>query len=88
MSFEWGELEFTEHAVHAMAERRILVEWVERAVTEPMLRAPDLNDFEIERFFCKIPEKGGRVLRVAVNIRVAPWRVVSVFFDRTMKGKL
>ena len=53
-----------------------------------MLRVPDLNDFEIERFYCKIPEKGGRVLRVAVNIRVAPWRVVSAFFDRTMKGKL
>lgn len=28
MSFEWGKLEFSEHAVHAMAERRILVEWV------------------------------------------------------------
>ena len=88
MSFGWGNLEFSEHAVHAMAERKILAKWVERAVAEPMLRAPDLNDFEIERFFCKIPEKGGRVLRVAVNVRVAPWRVVSVFFDRTMKGKL
>ena len=53
-----------------------------------MLRVPDLNDFEIERFYCKIPEKGGRVLRVAVNIRVAPWPVVSAFFNRTMKGKL
>lgn len=88
MPFEWVDLEFTEHAVHAMAQRRILSEWVERALAEPMLRVPDPNDFEIERFFCKVPEQGGRVLRVAVNIRVAPWRVVSVFFDRTMKGKL
>lgn len=88
MSFEWVDLEFSEHAVHAMAERKILAEWVERAAAEPMLRAPDLNDSEIERFYCKIPERGGRVLRVAVNVRVAPWLVVSVFFNRTMKGKL
>ena len=88
MSFGWVDLEFSEHAVRAMEERRILEEWVVRAVQEPILRAPDLNDSEIERFYCKIPEKEGRVLRVAVNIHVAPWRVVSAFFDRTMKGKL
>ena len=34
------------------------------------------------------PEYGNRVLRVATNTKVAPWRVVSVFFDRTMKNKL
>ncbi len=32
--------------------------------------------------------KGGRVLRVAVNTSVDPWRVVSVFFDRDMRGEL
>lgn len=69
------------------------MEWVEGAIAEPMLRVPDPNDFEIDRFYykifvVKIPERGGRVLRVAVNIRVAPWRVVIAFFDRTMKGKL
>ena len=30
----------------------------------------------------------GRILRVAVNTRVAPWRVVSVFFDRSKRDKL
>ena len=35
-----------------------------------------------------IPEFGGRVLRVAVNTAIEPNRVVSVFFDRQMKGKL
>ena len=34
------------------------------------------------------PEFGGRVLRVTVNTAVEPNRVVSVFFDRRMKGKL
>ena len=51
-------------------------------------RTSDPNDPEVERFFRRIPEHGGRVLRVAVNTRVAPWRVVSVFFDRSVRGEL
>ena len=79
-------LEYTRHAVHAMDERMIPREWVESAVAEPALRTSDPNDPEVERFFRRIPERDGRVLRVAVNTRVAPWRVVSVFFDRSMRG--
>ena len=81
-------LEYTKHAVHAMDERMIPREWVESAVAEPALRTSDPNDPEVERFFRRIPERDGRVLRVAVNTRVAPWRVVSVFFDRSMRGEL
>ncbi len=81
-------LEYTRHAVHAMDERMIPREWVESAVAEPALRTSDPNDPEVERFFRRIPERDGRVLRVAVNTRVAPWRVVSVFFDRSMRGEL
>ena len=81
-------LEYTRHAVHAMAERLIPREWVESAVAEPDLRTLDPNDPDVERFFRRIPERGDRVLRVAVNTRVARWRVVSVFFDRSMRGEL
>jgi hypothetical protein len=41
---------------------------------------------EAQRGF--LPEFGGRVLRVVVNKTVVPERVVTVYFDRTMKGKL
>ena len=81
-------LEYTRHAAHAMEERMIPKDWVEIVVTEPALRSSDPNDPEVERFFRRIPEHGDRVLRVAVNTHVAPWRVVSVFFDRSMKGEL
>ena len=81
-------LEYTKHAAHAMAERAIPNDWVETAVAEPSLRTTDPNDPEVERFFRRIPEHGDRVLRVAVNTRVTPWRVVSVFFDRSMRGVL
>ena len=66
----------------------IPAEWVQRVVAEPTSRVPDPNDPEVERFFRRIPEKDNRILRVAVNTNVAPWRVVSVFFDRNMRGKL
>ena len=81
-------LEYTSHALDVMEERMIPVDSVELAVSEPSLRTPDPNDPEVERFFRRIPEYGDRVLRVAINTRVAPWRVVSVFFDRSMRGEL
>ena len=82
------ELEYTKHALDVMDERDIPVEWIERTVSEPSLRVPDPNDPEVERFFRAIPEYGDRILRVAVNTHVAIWRVVSVFFDRNMRGRL
>ncbi len=81
-----GEMEFTRHAVHVVAERVIDLEWVKRAVAEPELCTPDPNDPEVEHFFRRVPERGGRVLRVVVNTEAVPWRVVTVFFDRRMRG--
>jgi hypothetical protein len=81
-------LEFTRHARNAMEERMIPLEWVEQAIAEPGLRMDDPDDAEVERFYKRIPERGNRVLRVAVNTRVVPWRVVSVFFDRRMRRRV
>lgn len=81
-------LSYSLHARIAMAERVIPDEWIQRIVSEPELRADDPNDPELERFFGRIPERDGRVLRVVVNTRVIPWKVVSVFFDRRMRRRL
>jgi len=82
------KFDLTNHARRALAEREIPIEWVERTLNGPELSLPDPNNAMIERRFRRIPEFGGRVLRVAVNTTVEPKRVVSVFFDRKMKGKL
>lgn len=82
------ELEYTKHALDVMDERNIPVEWIERTVSDLALRLPDRDYPEVERFFRAVPEYGNRVLRVAVNTNVATWRVVSVFFDRGMRGRL
>ena len=80
--------ELTKHAQKALEERGIQIEGMERTLSAPGCVLPDPEDATVQRYFCCIPEFGGRVLRVAVNTAVEPNRVVSVFFDRTMKGKL
>jgi hypothetical protein len=80
--------QLTQHARDMLAERNIPIEWLERALREPELKLPDPTDTTLERRYRKIPEYDSRVLRVVVNTTVAPERVVSVYFDRTMKGKV
>jgi hypothetical protein len=82
------KFELTKHAKKVLTEREIPVEWLERTLTAPELVLPDPDDAAVERRYRRIPEFGGRVLRVAVNTAVEPNRVVSIFFDRQMKGKL
>ena len=82
------KFELTKHAQKVLDERGIPVEWMERTLSAPELVLSDPDDATVERRFRRIPEFGGRVLRVAVNTTVEPNRVLSVFFDRKMKGKL
>ena len=77
----------SQHARTVLEERAIPLEWLERTLHDPELRRPDLVDPTLERRYRKIPEHENRVLRVVVNTTVVPERVVSVYFDRMMKGK-
>ena len=79
---------YTEHALNAMAERGIPHDWVRQAVADPDRRAPNPNAPDSEFFFRRVREQGDRVLRVVVNTSAAPWRVVTVYFDRGMRGRL
>ncbi len=80
--------ELTKHALKVLEEREIPVEWLERALFEPDLTVPDPDDGLLTRCFRCIPEVDNRVLRVIVDKTVEPHRVVSVFFDRNIRGKL
>jgi len=80
--------ELTRHARDVMREREIPLEWVERAFCRAELVEVSGANLLQEKRFCRIPEFGNRVLRVVVNTEFVPPRVVSVFFDRKMKGKL
>ena len=80
--------ELTQHARDVLQERQIAVAWMERALGQPALSLPSQSDPAVESRFVRIPEYGNRVLRVVVNKQAVPERVVSVYFDRSMKGTL
>ena len=82
-----GELQYTKHATEVMKQRAISREWVESVLASPRERTQDPHDPDVERFFGPIPERNSRALRVAVNTRAVPWRLVSVFFDRSWRRK-
>jgi len=81
------KLVYTQHALLRMAKRQLQIEWVERAVANPKLIEPDENDATLEHRLSVVPELANRVLRVIVS-KNQPKRVISVYVDRKMKGKL
>ncbi|HYV04679.1 MAG TPA: DUF4258 domain-containing protein [Blastocatellia bacterium] len=80
--------ELTQHARDVIEERQISIDWLECVLGNPTLIESSTTDPELESRFAKISEFGDRVLHVVVNTKVVPERVVSVYFDRRMKGKL
>jgi len=49
---------------------------------------PDKDDPGVQHHLKEIPEYGNRVLRVVVDPRITPVRIITVYFDRKMKGML
>ena len=80
--------ELSAHAVTVMAEREILETWVERVLSSPERTEPDATDPLLRHALGRIPERDDRVLRVVYNETIHPWRVVTAYFDRAMRGKL
>ena len=76
------------HAEIVMTERSIKREWLDRVLAHPELVEKDRDDPEITHALGEIPDHGGRVLRVVYNGTKKPMKVVTVYFDRAMKGKL
>jgi hypothetical protein len=77
-----------QHAGDALVKRGISMEWLERVLTFPKRTEPDATDSTLEHRLAVIPEHGDRVLRVIINPHTTPIRVVTLYFDRKMKGRL
>jgi len=72
----------TDHARDALQKRQIQIAWLEQALTAPEVTEADPVDTELEHRLARIPAFGDRVLRVIINTRRTPSRVVTAFFDR------
>lgn len=78
----------TVHAAKVIAEREIPREWIVRVLDQPKRTEPDRDDPDLRHALASIPEHGNRVLRVIYNYKASPWLIVSVYFDRTQRGRL
>ena len=78
----------TKHAKDVLNERELPLAWLERVLDAPQRIEPDPDDGELVHHLGRIAEHGDRVLRVVVNKTVRPARVITRYFDRTMRNKL
>ncbi len=79
--------ELTAHAARVIAEREIELAWIARTLAQPTWTDPD-DDPELLHALARIPEYGDRVLRVIYNRTSSPWRIVTVYFDRSQRNRL
>ena len=78
-------MEFSKHARDMLTERNIPEEWVWRTINAFDNKQTGVdNNFHYSK---AIEENGNRVLRVVVNPNAEPYRIVTVFFDRRLRGK-
>jgi len=70
----------------ATAEETDVVSYLEQLVADAYQRERWLKT--LDNLYQLIQDRGGRVLRVMYNQTVTLWRIVSVHFDRKLKGKL
>ena len=80
--------ELTSHAGTVIRERGIRKEWIDRVLRLPSKTEPDKKDPELRHALAPIREHGDRILRVIYNYTVDPKLIVSVYFDRSQRGKL
>lgn len=78
----------SKHAQKSTQEREIRPEWISQTMTAPARTEPDADDPELLHALQIIPEFDYRVLRVIYNRTKTPPVIVTVYFDRAMKGKL
>jgi len=78
----------TAHAANVIAEREIPMAWVARALAHPETIEPGRDAPMLRHALARIPEYGGRVLRVIYNETTEPWQIVTAYFDRTQRNRL
>ena len=65
-----------------MRERGLDARWVETVSRAPLWTAPDPGDPAVERRFGAVPQREGRIMRVACVEDDFEIRMISAFLDR------
>ena len=77
----------TSHAEAAALKRKIDRTWIERALAAPDWTESDPAKPGVMHAFLRIAERSHRVLRVVYNPSVHPVLVITVYFDRRLRGR-
>ena len=77
--------EFSEHARGMLRERNIKESWVTLTIENPDKK--ELKNNETIHYIKRIVEHGNRYLRVVVNPNVNPQIIITLFFDRRLRGR-
>jgi len=80
--------DLSRHAKDVISARQIRLAWLEQVLDSPDLVEADRDDPELVHHIARIKEYGNRALRVVFNKSKGPARIVTVYFDRKMKGRL
>jgi Domain of unknown function (DUF4258) len=79
------EYALTKHAETMLKERGIQLQWLERILLNPVQQHMDLTDPALNHAIGPIAENGDRLLRIIYNDTVKPLRIVTAYFDRTLR---
>jgi hypothetical protein len=80
--------DLSQHARNVISARQVGLAWLEQVLDSPEVVEADRDDPELVHHVGRIKEHGNRALRVVFNKSVSPVRIVTVYFDRKMKGRL
>ena len=76
------------HAQERSIQRGIREEWIRKTILNPQKTEIDPINSTALRAWREIPENNNAVLLVVYNPQTNPFVVITVFFDRSMRGKL
>jgi Domain of unknown function (DUF4258) len=80
--------DLSRHVKDVISARQVRLVWLEQVLDSPEVVEADRDDPELVHHVGRIKEHGNRALRVVFNNSVSPVRIVTVYFDRKMKGRL
>ena len=80
--------DLSRHAKDVISARQIRLDWLEQVLDSRDLVEADRDDPELVHPIGRIKEHGNRPLRVVFNKSMGSVRIVTVYFDRKMKGRL
>lgn len=71
----------TNHAKKRCIRRKIQLDWIQRALENPLRIEDDVDDPTLVHVLWAVPDQGFRLLRVIYNEQTNPISIVTAYFE-------